>query len=393
VLDLRISNKRLHAHHCDALIVGGGPAGLAASIALRLRGLNVVVADALVPPIDKACGEGLIPDSRRVLGELGVDLRGGHEFSGIHFANRNSDRSDLASAQFSCGKGLGMRRVDLHRRLLGRAEEIGVKLKWGSRVGLSGGAGITVDGEAYLYRYLIGADGEGSRIRSWAGLQIGSLRSKRLGFRRHYRIAPWSDYVEVHWCDLGQAYVTPVSENEVCVNVITRQSGHKFDDIVDSVPYLASKLSGHRPIGRDRGAITTTRKLLRVTTGNIALIGDASGTVDAITGEGLALALREAVLLGDALGRDAVEQYECGHHHILKLPQAAASIMLAMDRWKWLRDRTIRALAGNPVLFSRLLAVHVGDEPVIHFAATQGAKLGIQLLMPNESEAASPQLA
>jgi anaerobic glycerol-3-phosphate dehydrogenase len=46
---------------CDALIVGGGPAGLASAIALRQKGLDVLVADALRPPIDKACGEGLMP--------------------------------------------------------------------------------------------------------------------------------------------------------------------------------------------------------------------------------------------------------------------------------------------------------------------------------------------
>ena len=48
---------------CDALIAGGGPAGLAAAIALRQKGLDVLVADALWPPIDKACGEGLMPDA------------------------------------------------------------------------------------------------------------------------------------------------------------------------------------------------------------------------------------------------------------------------------------------------------------------------------------------
>ena len=60
---------------CDALIVGGGPAGLAAAIALRQKGLDVLVADALRPPIDKACGEGLMPDAQRDLAALGIQSR------------------------------------------------------------------------------------------------------------------------------------------------------------------------------------------------------------------------------------------------------------------------------------------------------------------------------
>ncbi len=169
---------------CDALIVGGDPAGLAASIALGQHGLDVVVADALIPPIDKACGEGLMPDSRRELRRLGVELSGGCEFSGIHFANRNHSREDLANAEFAAGKGLGIQRVDLHRQLMKVAEETGVRLRWGARVDFSGSETtahqVTVRGEPLRYRYLVGADGESSRVRRWAGLERGSLRSERL---------------------------------------------------------------------------------------------------------------------------------------------------------------------------------------------------------------------
>ena len=72
---------------CDALIVGGGPAGLASAIALRQKGLDVLVADALRPPIDKACGEGLMPDAQKDLAALGVQLTGhdGAAFDGIAF--------------------------------------------------------------------------------------------------------------------------------------------------------------------------------------------------------------------------------------------------------------------------------------------------------------------
>ena len=49
----------------DVFAIGGGPAGLAAAIAARRRGFDVTLADSSVPPIDKACGEGVMPDGLR----------------------------------------------------------------------------------------------------------------------------------------------------------------------------------------------------------------------------------------------------------------------------------------------------------------------------------------
>ena len=76
----------------DVFVVGGGPAGLAAAIASAQRGLRVIVADRAQPPIDKACGEGLMPDSLDVLARLGVSLEGCETgtFHGIKFLGPGS---------------------------------------------------------------------------------------------------------------------------------------------------------------------------------------------------------------------------------------------------------------------------------------------------------------
>jgi len=58
----------------DVFVIGGGPAGLAAAIAARRAGFDVVVADRSQPPIDKACGEGLMPDGLSALQRLGVSF-------------------------------------------------------------------------------------------------------------------------------------------------------------------------------------------------------------------------------------------------------------------------------------------------------------------------------
>ena len=48
----------------DVFVVGGGPAGLVAAIAACRQGLSVIVADGADHPIDKPCGEGLIPETQ-----------------------------------------------------------------------------------------------------------------------------------------------------------------------------------------------------------------------------------------------------------------------------------------------------------------------------------------
>src|ERR1700722_3134064 len=118
---------------CDALIAGGGPAGLAAAIALRQKGLDVLVADALCPPIDKACGEGLMPDAQKDLAALGIQVtaQDGAPFDGIAFLSRRH----YVAAHFERGNGVGIRRLQLHSLLVERCRQLGVRLAWGSRIG------------------------------------------------------------------------------------------------------------------------------------------------------------------------------------------------------------------------------------------------------------------
>lgn len=365
---------------CDALVVGGGPAGLAAAIALRQRGADVLMADALRPPIDKPCGEGLMPDSRRDLARLGVELDNGHgaRFSGIRF----SDGEAQVAAEFPRGVGVGVRRPLLHALLLQRAAELGVRMAWNAPVRMQEQNAALIGGERCEFRWLVGADGHASRVRAWAGLDAGDLRSKRFGFRAHFHMAPWSEYVEIHWGDRGQVYVTPVGPEEVCVAAISRYADVRLRQIVESIPYLREKLAGAEVSSAERGALTLTRRLDRVTRGNVALIGDASGSADAITGEGLAMGFRQSLLLAESLAHGGLELYEARHAGILALPQQMAAVMLLLDRHAGLRRRALPVLAARPQLFRAMLAVHVGEASLPHFLLRHGLEFGTLLAIP-----------
>jgi len=376
----------LSQNRCDVLVIGGGPAGLAAAIALRQRGVDVLLADALLPPIDKACGEGIMPDSRRELAQLGIDLNCVHgaPLHGIRFCDERS----TVTAKFSSGEGIGLRRLVLHSLLVDRAREAGVRMRWGTPVTLTSGRQPLLAGEPILYRYLIGADGQSSRVRSWARLNRGTLHTRRFGFRVHYRVppsffAPGNPFVEVHWGSLGQAYVTPISPDEICVAVVTRCThSARTTQIIDSLPTLREKLRDAQVTSRERASITTTRTLHAVVRGNIALLGDASGSADAVTGEGLAMAFRQALLLAESLAGGSLDLYASSHAKTLRIPQSMARSLLTMDRSPALRSKVLRVFAREPIFFEKLLRVHMGEESVSRFLLRHAARLGCRMLLP-----------
>lgn len=368
---------------CDVLIVGGGPAGLAAAIALRQDGADILVVDGLRPPIDKPCGEGLMPEAFEALGCLGVhpDSSQGELFHGIAFV---SDATQVA-ADFPVGHGFGLRRTALHHLLLDRAASLGVRFSWDTPVVLRNAQPVAVAGEAVRHRWLIGADGHASRVRSWAGLDRGHPRSRRFGFRAHYRVplhesATDAARVEVHWGGLGQAYITPVGHGEVCVSAMTRHPGLRLEAILSSISSLHGRFAAQKSITAERGCPTFTRRLPRVAVNRTALIGDASGSADAITGEGLALSFRQANLLAESLRRGSLEFYQAHHSSVLALPRQMSTLLLLLDRMPRLRHRAMSVFAARPALFREFLAVHTGQEPLPRFVLRRGPALGALLM-------------
>ena len=338
----------------DVFVIGGGPAGLAAAIAARLKGFDVAVADRAQPPIDKACGEGLMPDSLDALRRLGIafDPERAFIFRGIRFIGDGG----RVAADFPREPAIAVRRVRLHQALIDRAQELGVKLLWRTHV---------KDLSEIRGRWIIGADGQNSRVRRWADLDAVRSESyfhdcRRYGFRRHYRVRPWTDFLEIYWGPGCQMYVTPVGSGETCVALLARDPHLRIDAALRHFPELARRLEGAPIASEERGAVTATRRLRRVYRGNVALIGDASGSVDAITGEGISLSLRQALILADAMAASDLRSYEAAHRRMTRRPAFMAQLMLTLDRFPRMRPHILRLFAAEPVIFERLLAVHAG---------------------------------
>jgi flavin-dependent dehydrogenase len=197
-------------------------------------------------------------------------------------------------------------------------------------------------------------------LRKSIGLDSVHLLRGRYGFRQHFRVAPWSKYVEVHWADCGQLYITPTADNEICVALITSNPNVRLRHALREFPQIEERLRGCAPVTREQGAITSTASLESVRKGRVALLGEASGSVDAITGEGLSTAFRQANAFVNAIKSDDLGLYESAHRNIMRRPHAMARLLLLMDRHPSIRRRVLHAFSSEPGVFSRLLAIHTG---------------------------------
>jgi flavin-dependent dehydrogenase len=350
----------------DVLVAGGGPAGLATAIQCSQAGLVVVVAEPRSFPVDKACGEGLMPGALPRLAALGVDVAGlaGHPLRGIRYL----DAVHRADAPFRHGNGLGVRRLQLHAALTARAAALGIEVLPARVVSFTQDeAGVTAatrpastasstdhGGRSFTARYLVAADGLHSPIRRSAGLDPPPARHARYGLRRHYRITPWSDMVEVHWSANCEAYVTPVSDDVVGVAVLGG-SGEGLDSRLAAFPALLERLQGAAPASDVRGAGPLRQDVRCRVAGRVLLVGDASGYLDALTGEGIGAALAQAEVLAACLSADRPADYERSWRLVTRKGWALTSGLLWSRQQRLLGPRIVPAAQRLPWLFGTIV--------------------------------------
>jgi menaquinone-9 beta-reductase len=362
----------------DVFVIGGGPAGLAAAIAARQRGLRVMVADGGEPPIDKACGEGFLPDGLAAFEPLGIRVPGDEScpFPGIRFL----DSSLSAEALFPNGSiGVAVRRTTLHRLMTDRAAQLGAQLLWHTPASGIGGDCVEAGGRKFHTRWIVGADGANSQVRRWAGLDAGPKPRMRFAYRRHFSVSPWTAHMEVYWGEHCQGYSVAIARDRLCVALASHDPHMRLEDGLRELPKLSARLRGAEIISSERGCLTGNRSFSRVWRDNVALVGDASGTVDAITGAGMGLAFSQAVALAECFAAGDLSPYQAKHRRLMLRPRYMARMMLNLDRRPWLQRRTLRAFQKHPEVFRRLLALHVGALPPTKLMR-DGVTLGWDLL-------------
>jgi flavin-dependent dehydrogenase len=329
----------------DLIVAGAGPAGLATALYAARAGLRTVVFEARPSPIDKACGEGLMPQAARDLRELGVPLQG-YPIRGIRY----TDGTRVAEAAFRHGSGLGVRRTSLQGALLDAARAAGVKVVDSRAVDIDQDEdGVSVGGRRA--RYLAAADGLHSPIRRQLALAQAApaTLSPRWGTRRHFAVAPWTDLVEVHWASRSEAYVTPVGPDLVGVAILSGVQA-PFAQQLAGFPGLCDRLP-EVGVTSVRGAGPLLQRTSARVSGRVLLVGDAAGYIDALTGEGIAVAVACARELVSCVVADDPGAYERRWLAASRRYRTITSALLWARREPLLAQRIVPVAARLPRVF------------------------------------------
>jgi 2-polyprenyl-6-methoxyphenol hydroxylase-like FAD-dependent oxidoreductase len=368
----------------QVVVVGAGPAGLAAAIALARHDIPTLVVEQRTVPLDKACGEGLLDSAVRGLAALGLSP-GALEARGARLAGIRyfSPRGRRAEARFEHGAlSVGLRRSQLSELLLERAAELPLlELRCDSAARVTSEAGrpcVSVGSERWRPRLLIGADGLNSGVRRALGIATRFGPRRRYGVRRHFDVAAWSDHVEVYFARGLEAYVTPLGDGVNIAFLWTPQLQTRagapapFDELLARFPELEQRIAGATPQDRARGAGPFDQHPVERVRAGLALVGDAGGYIDALTGEGVGLAVTQALALERAVvpflrSRSSALVPSALLERFLRDADARTAanrlltrVLLALIDQPWTLEPALALLGASEGLFRHLLGANSG---------------------------------
>lgn len=304
----------------DAIVVGAGPAGSAASITLAGRGYRTLVLEKDVFPRHKVCGAylaaGALPCLKKLDAEAAV-LRlepERIERGSVHLASGVSIKFTLPSP------GLGISRFALDDLLAQRAAESGAAIRFGVRV-----AGVARAGTGFRV-HLAGAETLDARavIGAWGRWDALDRSLERVFVARRGRFLGWSGELagdaaalagqvrlymfQGGYCGLSRVEGGVANVAGVVSAGVLRTIGGGWDAVMAharaSNAALDADLSGLKP--RPAGFLGTGPVFFTAkppSESGLLMVGDAAGMLDPFSGQGQAAALASGLLAGEMAAR------------------------------------------------------------------------------------------
>ncbi len=301
----------------DAIIIGAGPAGSSLAHLMSKNGREVLVLDRSREIKRKVCGEYLCPLGVEELNKMNLSFIADKfpKLSGmkIYTPKATEVDTDFPEERF----GISVNRQFFDQALFDVALSTGAQIKLGKTITKIVCQGNywqvwTSDDESYCGRLLVGADGRNSFVAKSVGLTI-PAKSKRIAIHSWVKIdRPLRRKGQMHIFDDG-SYIglDPIGDEELNISLVCNPEVVKeHGNTRKTFEYYLKKLSNNgvkvtlSPDTQIHSSFPIEHRVSDIIGHNLALIGDAAGFVDPITGEGIFNALRTANLLWEALEAD-----------------------------------------------------------------------------------------
>lgn len=287
----------------DAVVVGAGPGGSSAAHALAAAGASVAVLERSRFPRDKPCGGGVLLSALR---HLPFDLSPVVEREIYGFRVRYRREAEF-SHRWERPLAVMTQRSRLDAFLAERAVEAGAELRDGEAVReieLNGAVSVrTAQGERLEAGVLIAADGANGvcrralglpRLRAAVALEGNAPRSQAAAGR-------WTEHVGLELGSLAGGYGWVFPKGEHCNVGVGGYPAGARSLRGELAAYARSE--GFEPAGLEQ--VRAHHLPLRdagqaLTAGPAALVGDAAGLIDPLSGEGIGNAIRSGQLAAEA---------------------------------------------------------------------------------------------
>jgi menaquinone-9 beta-reductase len=384
----------------DVVVAGGGPAGATLAILLGRAGLRVDLFEARRFPREKPCGEGIMPGGVAVLERLGLRAAvGGRALRAVRYHGFGLTASAPLTSAGSAGPfALAQRRLRLDDVLLGAARATpGVRVfeetaADGAAIENGRAVGLHVGGEVRRAALVVGADGLESPVRRSLGLDAPARRSRRLGVRMHFRLAPGrepSDKLEIFVGRGHELYAAPLPDGELLVagladdGALGGDARAALDSWIAAHRHLADLLDGATPITAPAGRTRLDRRARAGFAPGAVLLGDAARASDPLTAGGIAHALATAERLAAAVpgylaeGDAALARFDRERHRLLRAHDWLTRGLVQIARRPVLARATLRLMRAAPPLMRRLVAVagSAGIRPPAEIQPPAGASV------------------
>ncbi|MES2276958.1 MAG: NAD(P)/FAD-dependent oxidoreductase [Bacteroidota bacterium] len=323
----------------DAIIIGGGLAGLFNAIQLNRAGLQVMVIEKKSYPFHRVCGEYISNEVLPFIEGLGIDISSLNP-SRITRLEITSAGGKRFNTQLDLG-GFGISRYTLDNYLHQKAQAAGVKFMLNTRVEdvrfVQDHFEVVIPGQTLTVPLVIGSYGKRSNLDQKLKRTFFYKRSPYLAVKFHIKADLPDDLIQLNNYKDGYCGVSKVDGDRYCMCYLAKRDDLRkygslpaleenvicknpyLKEIFDNAQFLLDKPEVINEISFEKKAPVEQ---------HILMSGDTAGMIAPLCGNGMAMAIHSSKLLSERI----IKYYQPGKFTLQNRSQLEQAYTAAWDK-------------------------------------------------------------